>query len=123
MNRNEASPDRKRLQERKRKMRKVLMLGLVLCLALIANVTQAQVTTGTVKAVVNDPNGAVVANAKVTISKKSNGESRTAQTSGSGSFEFANLPLGDDYSLAVEATGFKATTLTDVKVQLNQATD
>jgi hypothetical protein len=99
------------------------MLGLVLCLALIANVTQAQVTTGTVKGVVNDTNGAVVANAKVTISKKSNGESRTAQTTGSGSFEFPNLPLGDDYTVAVEATGFKATTLTDVKVQLNSATD
>lgn len=104
-------------------MRRVLMLGLVLCLGLIAGAANAQVTTGTVKGIVNDPNGAVVPNAKVTITKKSNGETHTAQTSGSGSFQFDNLLVGEDYTVTVEATNFKKAELTDVKVQVNQATD
>jgi hypothetical protein len=86
-------------------------------------VAQAQVTTGSVRGTVTDPNGAVVTNAKVTITKKSNNSSNTAQTTGSGEFEFNNLLVGDDYSVTVEAPNFKALTLTDVKVNLNQITD
>src|SRR6266481_358722 len=82
-----------------------------------------QVTTGTVRGIVTDPNGASVPNAKVTITKKSSNSSNTTQASGSGTFEFNNLLVGDDYSVAIEAAGFKSLTLTDVKVGLNQATD
>jgi len=103
-------------------MNKVFLFGLMLVLALIASTTQAQVTTGTVKGVVIDPNGAVVQNASVTIANKATGEKKTTQTSESGTFEFANLLVGD-YSVVVEATNFKTTTLTDVRVQLSQPTD
>ena len=84
---------------------------------------QAQVTTGGVRGVVTDPNGAAVTNAKVTITKKSTNVASTTETGGSGQFEFNNLLVGDDYSVAIEAPNFKTLTLTDVKVQLNQATD
>ena len=84
---------------------------------------QAQVTSGTVRGVVTDPNGAVVPNAKVTISQKSTNTSTTSQTNSSGEFSFQNLLVGDDYSVTIEAPNFKTLTLTDVKVQLNQATD
>src|SRR6266436_8851772 len=57
----------------------------------------AQVTTGNVRGVVTDPNGAIVPGAKVTITKKSNSSSSTTQTSGSGTFEFSNLLVGEDY--------------------------
>src|SRR6185369_17977299 len=70
----------------------------------------------------NDPNGAVVTGAKVTIVKKSNNETHTVQTSGSGTFQFDNLLVGD-YTVTVEATNFKKAELTDVIVQVNQATD
>src|SRR6266567_688739 len=103
-------------------MRKVLMLGLALCLALIASTAQAQVTTGNVRGIVTDPNGAVVPNARVTITKKSTTESKTTQTTGGGGYEFNNLLPGDDYSIRVEAPNFKALTLNDVKIQLNQTT-
>jgi hypothetical protein len=86
-------------------------------------VIQAQVTTGNVRGVVTDPNGAVVPNAKVTITKLSNNNSATAQTSGSGQFEFNNLLSGNDYTVTVEAANFKTLTLTDVQVNLNQITD
>jgi hypothetical protein len=83
----------------------------------------AQVTTGTVRGVITDPNGAAVADAKVTITKKSTNISVTTQTSSGGQFEFNNLLLGDDYSVTVEATSFKTLTLSEVKVQLNKIND
>jgi len=83
----------------------------------------AQVTTGAVRGVITDPNGAAVADAKVTITKKSTNVSTTTQTSGSGQFEFNNLLIGDDYAITVEATSFKTLTLSDVKVQLNKIND
>jgi Carboxypeptidase regulatory-like domain len=104
-------------------MRKLFMLGLTLCLAMLFSVVQAQVTTGTVRGVVTDQNGAIVPGAKVTITKKSTGTTSTAQSSDSGSFEFSNLPVGEDYNVKVEAANFKVTELTDVHVSLNQATD
>lgn len=104
-------------------MRRIFTLGLTLSLCLIAISARAQVTTGTVKGIVNDPNGAVVTGAKVTIVKKSNNETHTGQTSGSGTFQFDNLLIGNDYTVTVEATNFKKAELTDVNVRLNQATD
>lgn len=103
-------------------MRKLFMFVLLLSLALMAGTAEAQVTTGTVRGVVNDVNGAVVPNAKVTITKKSTNESKTTQTTGSGTFEFTNLLVGD-YTVTVEAPNFKSLTLNDVHVQLGQATD
>src|SRR5947207_2990392 len=98
------------------------MNALVLALGCVLSV-QGQVTTGAVRGIVIDPTGAVVTNATVTITKKSNNNSTTAQTSDAGQFEFKNLLVGEDYVVTVEATGFKTLTLTDVKAQLNQVTD
>jgi len=83
----------------------------------------AQVTTGTVRGVVTDQNGAIVPGAKVTLTKKSNNSSSTQQTSGSGGFEFTNLQPGTDYGVRVEAPNFKLLELTDVVVSIGQATD
>ena len=94
----------------------------ILLLACVMS-AHGQVTTGSVRGVVTDQNGAVVPNAKITLTKKSNNNSVTAQTSGSGQFEFNNLLSGDDYFATIEATGFKSLALTDIKVQLNQSTD
>ena len=82
-----------------------------------------QVTSGGVRGSVIDPQNAAVQNAKVTITKKSTNAASTTQTSGTGQFEFNNLQLGDDYEVTVEAANFKTLTLSNVKVQLNQATD
>jgi len=96
----------------------------VIILTLVCLFTaHAQVTTGSVRGVITDPNGAAVADAKVTITKKSTNASTTMQTSNSGQFEFNNLLLGDDYQVTIEATNFKTLTLSDVKVQLNKIND
>ena len=82
-----------------------------------------QATTGGIRGVVTDQNGAVVSGAQVTLTRKSTGGTQTAQTTTSGQFEFTNLQPGDDYSLSVEAPNFKNTSLTDVRVSVNQTTD
>jgi len=103
------------------KLTKALSIALfALCCVFTA---QGQVTTGSVRGVITDPNGGAVTNAKVTIRKKSTKTTATTQTTGSGQFEFNNLPLGEDYEVTVEADGFKTLTLSDVKIQLNQITD
>jgi len=104
-----------------RKITQVLTV-LVITLGCVFS-AMAQVTTGSVRGVVTDPNGAVVPSAKVTLTKKSNNNTLTTQASGSGTFEFNNLLSGNDYTVTVEAPNFKTLTLTDVSVNLNQATD
>ncbi len=82
----------------------------------------AQQTTGNVRGVVADPNGAAVPSARVTITSKQTNQSQNAQTNDSGEYQFNNL-LAGDYAITVEAANFKTTTLNDVRVQLNQTTD
>src|SRR6185369_11169880 len=83
----------------------------------------AQATTGGIRGVVTDQNGAVVQGAKVTLSRKTTGGTQTVETNGSGQFEFTNLLPSDDYSVSVEAANFKTVSLTDVRVSVNQSTD
>jgi len=82
-----------------------------------------QATTGSLRGVVTDQNGAVVSGAKVTLTRKSTGGTQTVQTNASGQFEFTNLQPGDDYSTSIEAQNFKNLSLTDVRVSVNQTTD
>ncbi len=67
----------------------------------------AQVTTADVLGTVSDNTGAVVPNAKVTITNKATNESRSVQTSSTGDYVFTFLNPGN-YSVRVEASGFKA---------------
>lgn len=102
--------------------KKSLFLTMLATLSLFSATAFAQQTTGNVRGLIKDPNGAVVSGAKVTLlDPKTNTSSNTTST-GSGEYEFKNLPVGD-YQLTVEATGFKKLTLNDVRVQLNQTTD
>ncbi|HET6976129.1 MAG TPA: carboxypeptidase regulatory-like domain-containing protein [Pyrinomonadaceae bacterium] len=86
-------------------------------------VVHGQATTGSIRGVVSDQNGAVISGAKVTLTRKSTGGTQTAETNGSGQFEFTNLQPADDYSVSVEAQNFKNIALTDVRVSVNQNTD
>src|SRR3954454_1720049 len=54
---------------------------------------------------VSDPQGAVVASAKVSITNPSTGLSRSSVSDASGGFVFTLLPVGE-YNLSVEQPGF-----------------
>ena len=65
-----------------RRLSQVIGLGIVVLACLVS--IQAQVTTGKVRGIVQDPTGAVIAGAKVTITNKNTNVSATSQSSGQG---------------------------------------
>jgi len=86
--------------------------------ALSAGSAMAQATTGTLRGVVTDTNGAVVAGAAVTAKNETTGSVAPATTSnGDGVFELAALPPGS-YTVTIEATGFKRSVNTGVQVKV-----
>lgn len=70
-------------------------------------VLAAQIT-GELRGTVNDPSGAAVPGAKVLLTSTETGETRDLTTDAEGRFAFPLLKIGD-YSIAVEATGFRRT--------------
>lgn len=93
----------------------LMRAGVVLLTALLAVVctapVAAQQTTGNVRGVVADPNGAAVPNARVRITNRQTNVSQDAQTNDSGEYQFNNLLTGD-YTVTVEAANFKTQALT-----------
>ena len=88
------------------------VLATILCLfgssLLLAQTT---ISTGSINGTVTDPSGAVVSGAKVTITNKATGRAITATTSSSGLYASGALTPGD-YTIRVQASGFKAAELT-----------
>jgi len=97
-----------------------------LCLAVLlailcASPAFSQAVNATLLGNVTDISGAVVPNAKVIITEVDTGVSRTGQTNESGNYSFPNLPPGN-YSVSVEASGFKKETRKDITVQVDTTT-
>ena len=94
----------------------------------------AQLTTADILGTVTDNSGAALTSAKVTLRNLGTNQERVAQTNGSGEYIFTLLPPGN-YSLGVEASGFKTFSVTsvlvaggdrarlDAKMQLGQTSD
>ena len=68
---------------------------------------RAQVNTADVVGTVTDASGAVVPNAKVTVTNAGTGISRIMQSSSTGDYIFTNLQVGT-YKVKVELAGFKS---------------
>src|SRR5437588_254114 len=98
-----------------------IIMSFALILVMVSPIF-AQQTLGNVRGTIKDSNGAAVAGAKITILEKATNNTTTTTSTDSGDFEFKNLPVGA-YEITVNAAGFKALTLSDVVVQLNQTTD
>ncbi|HKG98824.1 MAG TPA: carboxypeptidase-like regulatory domain-containing protein, partial [Pyrinomonadaceae bacterium] len=78
-----------------------IAIVLILCTSAFA-----QGRIGTVQGIVKDPNGAVVPNAKVTITQSVTGYNQTAQTDDDGAFKLVNIPF-NTYTVRAEAAGFQ----------------
>lgn len=102
-------------------MRKVLMFGFVMCLALFAVSVMAQTsTTGAISGTVKDDQGAAIAGAQVDIINSTTGVTeRTAKTDGGGNFTAAQLPPAT-YKIVVTATGFSKAEVPDVRVNVTE---
>ena len=73
-----------------------------------------------IQGVVTDPSGAVVSGAIVTLTDNATNHTVKATTSGSGVYTFNALPP-DQFTLTVEANGFKTKTLNNVQILPEQA--
>ena len=92
---------------------------LVLILAalgtLVASLSLAQSFVGGIRGSVQDPGGAVIGDAKVTLINDATGTSRTTQSNALGEYTFSQVEPAT-YSISVEAPGFKKLNRTGVIV-------
>ena len=82
-----------------------LFACLLFSCGLALNTNAQQLAAATLRGVVTDPNGAVVAGAVVKATQISNGAVRETTTNDEGVYVLSNLPPGD-YEVRVEAKGF-----------------
>jgi hypothetical protein len=102
--------------------KKLMVLGAAMVLALSVSVTmRAQSTTnGAINGTVEDPQGAVVPNAPVTVENEGTGQKLGDTTSSVGGFSFNVLQPGE-YTVTVSATGFAEFEQTGVTVEVGRA--
>jgi hypothetical protein len=96
------------------------ILGLLLIVTL-GPTALGQHIRGALEGAVNDPNGAVVQGASVTLKNVGTGMSSTATTDDRGRFNFQNLEAGA-YTLTVEKSGFRKYVATEVIVKVGSVT-
>jgi hypothetical protein len=93
-----------------------------LCLAFGAGRAVGQSTTnGAIGGLIKDPNGAVVANATISVRNKETNREGTATTDDEGRFRVAELQPGN-YVITVNASGFGAYTRDPVVVEVGRVT-
>jgi hypothetical protein len=78
-----------------------------------------QSNTGSITGVVSDPNGAVIANATVTVTNQGTNEKRSVQTDGQGRYEVPSLSTGI-YTIESSASGFQPTALKDLRLAVGE---
>src|SRR5947208_10003879 len=90
------------------------------CLGVACMPAGAQITTGSITGLIQDPQGAVVPNATVTLTNESQGagSARQVTTSGEGIFLFTPV-LPGSYALTVEVSGFKKYTQSGIVANVN----
>ncbi len=91
---------------------------LFVCLLVLSGSVFAQRNVGSIIGTVKDPAGALVPQATVTITNNANGSVRSTRSSDTGEFAVTNLEPGN-YSVRVEAAGFKTVVLTSVTLETN----
>ena len=74
-------------------------------------------TAGTILGVVNDPSGASVPNANVTLTSIERSDVRTTASGGDGAYRFSAVDPGR-YNIKVEAQGFKTKTMTGLTLDV-----
>ena len=103
-------------------MRKQVIVGLILvvCLALGfgANTSLGQAVYGSINGTVTDPQGNAVAGAAVTVTSLTKNTSEQTTTNESGNYSVIHL-IPDTYKVHIESSGFKATDVPSVIVQVD----
>ena len=82
---------------------------------LIPTTAFGQAVYGSVLGTVTDPQGAAVANAKVTVTNQRKGTTDTTTTNGDGNYSVTHL-IPDVYTVSAESAGFKVSQTKDINV-------
>lgn len=98
------------------RLRNLLRLVVI---ASVACILTGQTTSTEVLGSVKDPSGAVIAGAKITLLRTQTGERRSSTTTSSGDFSFPLIEPGN-YTVTVDAAGFKTEQKTGVEVAYQQ---
>src|ERR1700749_3085431 len=88
-------------------------------LGVCGQVLVAQVDQGTITGVVQDSSGAVISNAKVTLTNADLGQVLKTRSDGAGIYVFSPIKIGN-YSITVTADGFETTTQTNLQLNIQQ---
>src|SRR5579863_7340323 len=104
------------------RIRLVLNALVLLIATAIMGVSQlrADELYGKIRGTVRDQTGAVVPDAKVTVTNPSTGVSKTTVSSSGGAFEFINLLAPAIYDLDAEKQGFRKFRAGGVHLDINQ---
>src|ERR1700728_374415 len=92
----------------------VLCLSLILCASLAA-----QTTTGSVRGTITDSSGAIIPQAKVTVTDTATGVQTVATTNQAGEYSIRFLQIGQ-YTLRVEANGFEVANYGPFPLEIDQ---
>jgi carboxypeptidase family protein/TonB-dependent receptor-like protein len=97
----------------------LLLAGLAVLMCFSAAMSQAQSNAADLQGTVRDQNGAVVANASITVRNSATNVSRETTTNDEGYYKIVNLPPGD-YELTAKATNYKTAIIPSVKLTIGQ---
>lgn len=95
---------------------------LLICLLAIPFALTAQVTTGSISGTVKDPAGADLAGASIEALHEPSGSVYRSVSGKNGVFTIPSLRVGGPYKLTITFIGFKKEEITDIYVQLGEAT-
>src|SRR5690242_13866809 len=99
--------------------RSALLVSLCVLCALGVIRLKAQIATGTITVTVADATGAMVPGASVKVTNNGTGLLRAGIANERGELNVSYLPVGQ-YSIIVEAPGFKKTSIEQVVLQVDQ---
>ena len=103
-------------------MKKIFSLGILSMLMILFGPrvsAQNAISTGSISGQVTDNSGAVVVGATVTANNVTAGVNLTTKTNSTGFYSFQSLPVGV-YNIRVSESGFKATNIDNIQVQVGQ---
>lgn len=101
-----------------RRLHLLSLLALVL-MALPARWMFGQADQGTITGVIQDPSGAVIGNAEVTLVNTDEGQVLHAKADGAGVYVFSPIKIGN-YKVTASAPGFETTTQTNLHLSIQQ---
>lgn len=99
-----------------------IVVALILLLPLSASTGIAQVTEATLKLIVTDGQGSVIAGSTAEIVNEETNVRRAAVTDSNGQVTIASLPSGN-YTLTLKADGFKSAQQKNLKLNVGQTTE